>query len=61
MKDIKVKKVFLPIQLTEKDRHIFKVACVKKGLSMGYVLRQAIQKFVDGEDTEVTKQARADA
>lgn len=51
MKDIKVKKVFLPIQLNEKDRHNFKVECVKKGLSMGYVLRQAIQKFVDGEET----------
>lgn len=50
MKDIKVRKVFLPIQLTEKDRHNFKIECVKKGLSMGSVLRQAIQKFIDGED-----------
>lgn len=46
---MKDKKVFLPIQISEKDRWRFKIEAAKRKVSMGAVLRQAIQKFVDGD------------
>ena len=46
---VKDKKMFLQIQLSEKDRWRFKIEAAKRRVSMGAIVRQAIQKFIDGE------------
>lgn len=53
---MKERKVMLPIQINEKDRWRFKIEAAKRKISMGAVLRDAIQKFIEGEDIQTKKE-----